>query len=216
MDYNQYLKVNKRIELEVNRGPYQGSFNSKISDIKNDKIKILTPTVKGELVPLRKNLKLDIFYTGNTAAYKFTSRIVDRELEPVPVLVIKYPEKVERIQRRDYFRLQIQIEVKYRHVDSEGEPLDDKFRETISRDLSGGGIKMVVENELNVDTLLELYLDIPEIKKIPIMGKVVQTHTEEKVKTAGIEFKAINPQLRDQIVGWLFDKQRELRQKGLL
>ena len=213
---NKYFKVNKNIQIEVNRGPYQGDYKSKVSEINPDNIKILTPYIKEELVPLRVGAGIVVFFTGNNAAYTFNSQVIDREKEKVPVLVIEPPDEINRIQRRDYFRLEVQVELQYRLLDEDGKPVEEDFIESVTLDISAGGIRMVVDEYIQEDTLIEIYMDIPEIKDIPVYGKVVNHYRNNTAKAVGIKFTGISTGLRDEIMSWLFDKQRELRQKGLL
>ncbi len=215
MDIQKILKVNQKIEIEINSGPYQGTHQSKISEINKKNIKVLIPYNKGEILPLRKDLKLIIYTTGDTAVYKFKSTIIDRIKEPIPLLVIKHPVKVKRIQRRDFFRLDIIRKVKYCRINQKGEEIDT-YKETTTSDISGGGVKIILNNTLNLDTLIKMYLDISEIEDIPIKGKVVQLYKLANGKAAGVEFVDLDTRTRDYIIGWIFDRQRELRKKGLL
>jgi c-di-GMP-binding flagellar brake protein YcgR len=82
--------------------------------------------------------------------------------------------------------------------------------------LSGGGIKLVLESELKKDDIIEMLLDIEGIEELPIMGKVRELYDIPDGQAAGIEYIDINRKIRDLIISWMFDYQRELRKKGLL
>ncbi|MFW6381071.1 MAG: flagellar brake protein [Bacillota bacterium] len=211
------LEINQKIQLEIDRGPYQGTFPSKIADIEDEVIKVVPPYDKGELLPLRRNLELKVYFTGDDAAFYFESKVIGREREPIPLIVLTPPETLKRIQRRNYFRLEVSEPIYYRRLDEEEEPLEE-FRESKTVDVSGGGVKMVLDQPLEADDLLELYLNIPDIDDVPILGKVRQIYTlpDDYTKAAGIEFIRISSRIRDTIVGWLFDYQRKLRRRGLL
>lgn len=210
------LKVNQKVELEINQGPYRGTYPSKIEDITENKIKVMPPYVKGELLPLRKGLELKVYFTGDDAAFGFSSQVIERLKEPIPLLVILAPEEIVRIQRRDFFRLEVRKNVWYYRINKEGEPIED-LKKTVSSNLSGGGIRIVLDGqELNYGTMIQLFIDLPEIKDIPITGRVVQQYDLPDGKAAGIEFVNISSRTRDQIIGWLFEYQRKLRRKGLL
>ena len=210
------LQVNKNIEIEVKDSAYAGVYQSKISQINEDTIEVLTPIENSEIVPLRKGTVLKVFYTGQRAAYKFKSQIIDRFKEPIPTLIIKYPQEVNRIQRRDYFRLEYQLDLKYCLVDEEGSNISD-FHETVTCDISGGGIRMVLNEELEVNTIIKLFITgIPQIEQDSIIGEIVNIYDSISGKAAGVEFVDITAKTQDEIVGWLFDKQREMRKKGLI
>lgn len=211
----QELKVNQNIELEVTKGAYKGTYSSKIAEINDDNIKIMLPYAHGELVPLRPNVKMDVYFTGERAAYRFRTKILKREKEKIPLLVITTPGEFERIQRREYFRLEVVRGIEYCPVDDEFEPTGE-FVESNTIDISGGGVKLVLKSEVEENEFLEMYIDIPEIEDLPITGEVVHIYGQGEDKSAGVEFIDINSRVRDVIIGWLFDYQRELRRKGLL
>ncbi|MFW6278809.1 MAG: flagellar brake protein [Bacillota bacterium] len=211
------LEINQKVELEIKTGPYRGKYQSKIADIGNDTLKIMTPTHKGEILPIRKNLFLEVFYTDDDAAYRFFTRVLGRVKEPIPLLIAEIPSEVDRIQRRNYFRLEITKDVEYCRIDEEGEPLEE-YKETKILDISGGGIKMNIEGDnLGIGTQLKIKLEIDALENNPVKGEVVQTYDlPEGIKAAGIKFLDLEDSFRDEIVGWIFEKQREMRKKGLL
>ena len=211
----EHLFVNQSIEIEVKKGAYKGKFFSKIEEITQDKIKILPPYKNGEIVPLRKNTEVEIFFTGEDAAYKFNSRVIDRIKENIQLLVITTPEEIVRIQRRDFFRLDVKRDIKYRKLDKDLEPAEE-FIKTKTIDLSGGGARFVLESNLKEGDFIELMLDIADISDVKIIAEVQQSYDLPNGKAIGVEFKQIPQKVRDIIVGWLFDYQRELRKKGLL
>ena len=209
------MYVNQQIEIEVKLGPYKGSYQSKIAAVEDNQIKILPPYNDGGIVPLRSGREINILYTGKDAAYKFKTRVIDRIKENIPLLIIEPPEQIVRIQRRDFFRLDVKIDVKYRKLDEERKPLEE-YIATKTCDLSGGGARIVLESDLEEEDIVELLIDIDEIKNIPLRCKVRETYNLPNGKAAGLEFIEINRKVRDLIIGWLFDYQRELRKKGLL
>ncbi len=215
MDFDN-LNVNQQIELKIKRGPYHGTYPSKIEDITENQIKVMPPYVKGELLPLRQGLKLKVYFTGNNATFGFHSRVISRIKDPIPLLIILPPKEIVRIQRRDYFRLNVRESVKYRRINKDEESLED-LKETVTSDLSGGGVRIILEEEeLNPGTLVEVFIDLPEIEDVPIIGKVVQLYDLPEGEAAGINFIDLHSRTRDQIIGWLFEYQRKLRRKGLL
>lgn len=209
------IEVNQEINIIIKLGSYQGAYPSKISDIDENSIKVLTPSSQGGLIPLRENDEVDILFPGDSAAFKYTAVVRDRVLEPVPQTIITLPDELERIQRRDYFRLEVKEKVVYCKIDDDGEVSGEPV-ETTTSDLSGGGARIIVEEKLEPEVLLELYFEISVIKETPIIGKVVNIYRTTSTVEAGIEFVNIEAKIRDKIMGWLFDKQREWRRKGLL
>lgn len=211
------LEVNDRIEIEISHRTYQGIYPSKIQDISDNILQVIPPYDKGELVPVREGTKLKIFFTRADSAYKFLSQVVGRVTEPFPILHISGPEEIVRVQRRNFFRLDLNAKVKYRFLDESGQPCGD-FKKSVTSDISAGGIKLLLNEKMYIDNRLELYINISPVRDIPLEGKVVKIYkmTDRKKDAAGIEFVNINSKLRDEIISWMFDYQRELRKKGLL
>lgn len=209
------LKVNQNFELIVKDGPFKGNYLSKIADIRDNKIKVSIPYTHGEIIPLRINLDVEMYFTGELAAYSYNTVIIDRELEPIPLLILSYPDTKQRIQRREFFRLEVKEKIIYQILNRDLEPITDK-KKTTTIDISGGGLKMVVDNFINKGTLMELYLQIPELKNTPIISKVANILDLPEGIAVGVNFVEIDNNIREQIIGWLFDYQRELRQKGML
>ena len=211
----EQLYVNQNIEIKVKRGAYKGTYQSKIEEINENNIKVFPPYKKREIVPLRKNTELEIYFTAKDAAYKFHSRVIERVKGKVELLAITIPEKMIRIQRRNYFRLEVKRDIKYRKVNNDLEAVE-KFNKTKTIDLSGGGVKFILKSNLKEGDLIEIKLDIAEISDLKILAEVQQKYDLPNGEAVGVEYKQISQKVRDIIVGWLFDYQRELRKKGLL
>ena len=215
------LEVNQSIDVEVKRGLYKGTFLSKIDEVNEENVKILAPYRNGEIVPLRVGTEMNIFFTGENAAYKFHSEVLERIEEQVKLLVITPPEDIVRIQRRDYFRLDVKKDAKYRKLDDDYELGDEyesegDFIESQTIDLSGGGVRLVNESGLEEGDFIELMIDLSGIEDVVILGEVKQEYDLPNGEAVGVEFQDITRQARDEIIGWLFDYQRELRKKGML
>ncbi len=210
------LKIDAKLEVEVKEGTYQGSYDSKVAEINKDSIKILTPFYKGDLLPLRVNANLLLFYTDDRAAFKLPVKVKERVGGHLPELIVEPTGELVRIQRRNFFRLEVQEDIKYRQLDADLEPIDD-FKETVTSDISAGGVKIIVEEKLKKETLLELYIAIGDLAEIPIFGRVVKDYSmANDTKAVGIKFVNLDRQIKEDIVQWLFATQRRLRQKGLL
>ena len=207
------LTVNQNIELEINEGPYQGRYISKISNITEEEITIMA-IYDGELLPLRKNLPLNVYFYGEHAVYRFKSSIKERIRNPIPLLVLVHPEEVERIQRRQYFRLKVNKKIHYRLAANE----QSDYKETRILDISGGGIKMVINTELEMGDKLQFFIDIAPLKEILFTGKIVRITklADRNTKAAGIKFINVKRSIQDKIISWIFEYQSELRRRGML
>jgi c-di-GMP-binding flagellar brake protein YcgR len=102
---------------------------------------------------------LEFFYSTEKDIIKCNSvvlgKIIERNIERA---LISSPEILERVQRRDYFRLPIQLKTKYcllprqnTYRDLRDIPLQcfRNFTNTFTIDISGGGIKIVSKESMN-------------------------------------------------------------------
>ena len=160
------IEVNQKFELIVEEGPYKGNYLSQVADITDDVIKVTVPLVHGEIIPLRLNLDVLMYFTGVQAAYSYKTKIIGREEEgEVPLLHLAIPEEKYRIQRREFFRLEVREKVIYRILDDSLEPVSE-FKETHTIDISGGGVKMFINEPVQKGMFLELFLQIPGLENV--------------------------------------------------
>ncbi len=215
---DKHLSINQNIELVVKEGQFQGSYNSKVADIVDDEIFIMSIYKREELIPLRVGIKVDVLYEGDSAFYSLSSEITGRKKEPLPMLSIKLTDNIERIQRRSFFRVQINKNIQYISLkEQRKKETQPRFKETTAIDLSGGGLLMVLKDELKVNDRLLFKLDIEDFDKL-VEGKIVRIkyNKDGYSKTAGIEFVDIDRKDRDKIISYLFNYQRKLRRRGMI
>ncbi len=214
------LKINSKIEIEVDDLDYGGKYLSRVMEITKKDIRIMAPMHKGQIVPVHPKTPVTVFYIGERAIYSFQSVVLKRFKDPIPCLALKLPDKFERIQRREYVRLRIQHPLSYRLIEnifevksSDSEP----YIETSLIDISGGGVKFLSEKVIETETCLEIKLGIEEFSKHSFIVKVIRYEKrEDNLYEIGVAFESIPGPLQDQIVSWIFDKQREFRRRGLV
>lgn len=209
------IEVNQKFELIVEEGPYKGNYLSQVADITDDVIKVTVPLVHGEIIPLRLNQDVLMYFTGVQAAYSYKTKIIGREEGVVPLLHLAIPEEKYRIQRREFFRLEVREKVIYRILDDSLEPVSE-FKETHTIDISGGGVKMFINEPVQKGMFLELFLQIPGLENVAIISQIVNIFDVEAGLPVGIKFIEIDEYIQEEIISWLFDYQRKLRQRGLL
>ena len=205
------LMVNQSIKIQIDKGNCEGTYSSKILEINDKNMAIDFPCKNGNLLSLEKNLPVTIFFVGDNAAYKFHSSILEL-FKDISVLTIKKPVEFIRLQRRNYFRLDVDVTVKFQYKQpEEDESFTDSLKKTKTIDISGGGVKLILDENIPCGTIVKLFLHIPEIYGVPILGKIVHTQKMDDNKyTAGIKFVELDSDIKNKIIKWLFDCQRNL------
>lgn len=119
--------------------------------------------------------------------------------------------------KRQYYRLdELDMPAMFRIIqeDEAAEAEEGRFAGTSIRDLSAGGLsfmsKEAVERGADVQVMLTL-----ENTDLHLFGKVMRATEAGKIFEVGIKFESIDQLEQDKIVGYIFQKQLELRRRGL-
>lgn len=117
---------------------------------------------------------------------------------------LELPEEGIRIQRRDDFRLSVELPARYKE--------DGKFpKKGIVRDVSAGGLGISHEEPMDIGNkiIVELNLD----GNLLVLGGVVRrSYKTPSSYLTGIEFNNVKSQDKEIIVKYIFDETRRRRQ----
>ncbi|MGM0501138.1 MAG: flagellar brake protein [Bacillota bacterium] len=240
-DLLENLEVNQRVEFEVRNGEYEGRYPTQVVDIINDSRFIINaPFSQGRVIRVSANTKAEIFVRGKTALYSLPVRIVDKDFDSTHLFIVELAGKVNKIQDRRYFRLEIYKPVDCKLINQERD-LDkfenirneDFFKEIaeveadenkdffgVADDISAGGVKLLTEKRLKIGQLLDLNLEFVGDEFRSVLGEVIRVNkvvkNNDERYELGVEFLGLGRSERDELMRWLFEKQRELRKKGLI
>lgn len=97
------------------------------------------------------------------------------------------------VEKRKYIRLKAPIGVTYHLVKKHKRP---KLHKTLVRDISGGGISLLVNEDLRTGDLLRLEIQIPHLEEsVCAVGEVVwfvcMKDADRQTREAGIKFRDI-------------------------
>jgi len=216
--------VNKKVTIQVLEEDYQGYYSSRIEDITDDSLILALPFMGTVPIPIGVGTRIVIFSLSKDAIYRVEGDVTRRQLEPLPVLSIITDGKVDRVQRRENVRIPITLSVIYT---LKGE---DEIYEAYTRDISGGGTKLVLLKPLRMRDIIQLRITLPHLEKpISAKGKVVWIEGEvvwievveslvdnkiERTHYAGVRFINIEDRERERLVRFIFSYQRNLLKKG--
>lgn len=185
---------------------------------------IAAPFQGGVIYPVHIGTSLNVYFIHNGDLKRFKAKVLERAAdENIPLLKIAVESEIERIQRRQFYRFACSLPVKYRVIDLRDQEQSKKvpFKEAVTRDLSGGGLCVIVgEGELKSGELLECELQLSQDSVVRFRGQVVRVSTQEldgkhRFK-AGIWFRKIENKDRESIISYIFQEQIRLRKKGLI
>lgn len=209
------LEVNERVEVIVDGKAYK----SLIIDIDdNDCIKINLPVYDGEYLMEDVGKELDInIYSKSGRCYNFNSEIMGKSKEgSIPCYELCSPYNIRRIQRRNFFRVDIVNDTNYKNITG----IKDKskieempFEKAMMIDLSGGGMRLKFKGQVNKHDIFLIKIDVKNLEML-LKGEVVRIETNEELeKICGIKFLDITEIQVDKIIEELFEimrKQKEL------
>ncbi|WP_031517104.1 flagellar brake protein [Desulfofalx alkaliphila] len=128
---------------------------------------------------------------------------------------LPYFRKMRRVDKRKQARLPIALDVKYSYY---GCNLI-QFKDATTVDLSGGGMKMLVMEEIKANTPLLVVFTLPT-NQIPkaILIKARATHCKkidfyDNIYHVGIKFENITNQIKSQLLRYIYKKIVEKKAK---
>lgn len=210
------LRLNQKVEIEKTKDDRREIYASYIVAMDENTISLAAPLSGGYLVFFAVGEPVRV-YAGRIA---FSSEVVARKFFPDPLLIVSKPEVLEKVQRRSFVRFEASLPAVVRVFEvTDGVP--GKVLEevkTYTLDISGGGALLAFPHSLTLETPLELTISLSD-EKISCQAKVkrvAEGKVSDRTVRLGVEFTAINPRDQDKIVKFIFERQRELRQRGLL
>lgn len=207
------LKVNDRIEVVVDERAYK----SLIIDVQDDFLRINLPVIDGEYLMVHINEKIEInSYLDEGRCFKFNSNIISRGKEGnIIYYTISKPFDIKKIQRRNFFRVELLNTVKYKVITNiNKEDIDSlPYKEAFMVDLSGGGLKLKTKDDIKRDDILLIRTKIKETEMELKCDIARIENTEDKEKLCGLRFLDITPVQSDFIIQELFQIARKQRAK---
>lgn len=215
------LKLGDKLELEINDEAYKieqplvSQFDSQFPD---GTMEILSPIYRGRVLYIAPNTKIDVIYQHEGSLYKFGAvALVSRFLGRIGMLRIKPVSEEVRIQRRNFFRIACVLDIEYRLYEEKNTPeMRGDFKKGLTKDISGGGICLLMNERPEPGCFLEGKLNIGQ--EIAFTGKVLRVMRTENNEVysyeTSLEFTGISEKAREKLISFIYDYQRRLLKKG--
>ncbi|HWP98603.1 MAG TPA: flagellar brake domain-containing protein [Syntrophomonadaceae bacterium] len=215
------IKINQLIHVEFeNKDHSYMRLPSRVEEVYGNYFVISMPMKQGSLIPLQVGQEITIVVNSKFGLFSAQTRILARHREPIPTLVVARPsEFVSMGQRRDYVRLEINLPVQFALPALSGAGDELNYQEGTTCDISAGGILLITRVPLNPGQMIHLRFDLEEGEFIDCPGRVIRSMKDSlwgKNFGAGVEFINLANGQKDKIFRFVFSKQREWLQKGLL
>ena len=211
---NFELKINSRIEVILKDGDYKCN----VQDLSEDYIAISVPMSTGQYIPLPNGTIIDVIYYEEENLYKFKSSIIGRKFENIPILIISKPVEITKIQRRKYVRVPLMNTAKYKNLknmpntkpSSIGE---SEYLKAILVDLSGGGMKVRVSEEIKMDDFILVDLTVNN-ENMFLVGQAKRIVKDDEGRfLCGLSFEFLDNSTQERIISYIFKLMREQMRK---
>ncbi|MDM8533102.1 PilZ domain-containing protein [Clostridiaceae bacterium HSG29] len=200
-------------------------------DYENNRFLMYNPIYKNRIYTLSKDKTFVFRYIDNKSGiYSFNGKILNRIKEKgLYILKVELLGNLKKIQRREFFRIDLIKNVIIK------EPLEEKYKESLEmieligkiefsekkyllKDISGGGFGFYSNDKFAIGKIIVAKINLG-MGDIEIMGKVVRTISidiENKKYLIGVQHLQLTTNKRNLIVNFIFERQRQMRQKGLI
>jgi c-di-GMP-binding flagellar brake protein YcgR len=161
------------------------------------------PSETGMILCAKKKNTPDIYF--------YTTRLLEHKNTIPAVLVVERPALIQASSRRTFFRCDVELPF-YFWVD------EQKFKGQASN-ISAGGMYGFIPHEphLKPGMILRLEIQIPQsVEPLIFEARIIRFHRAEKPDQRGVALEFFNPnvKLQNELVKYIFLRQRELIQKG--
>ncbi|MFZ5966571.1 MAG: flagellar brake protein [Bacillota bacterium] len=229
MNNNELFSVGDRIEIETHQFYMDNQkYNdekkkilvSQVLDIIDDQTyvvatpifnNVITPIPIGEFIYIKQNKK-------NEGVFIFKAKVISRKtLKHISCLIIQKIGDIDKDQRRNFFRLEVVLDIQFRQLDQKGNP-SGTFTRAYTQDISGGGLRLISNEKIKVGTTIEIHINTGE-DTIIAKGRIIRCSLHDAVENTfeiATAFEGINEKTRTQIISFIFHYQRKMRKKGLI
>lgn len=214
---DRVINIGQRLEIFVESD--EEKYSSKIEDITEKELVVTMPIDKKRrpIIP-QKGANLYILAIGDNCKYRFFSTYIDKEKREFPIWRISRPETVERHQSREHVRVAHRLPIFVQVMDKNGGFLP--IEKLYTTDLSGGGIAFYYQRNLEEGSQVILEMNnLPQIGTLRLMAVVKRSvkrelPTGENIYHIGVHFMDIKPNIRNKLIHYLFEIQRQFIFKG--
>jgi c-di-GMP-binding flagellar brake protein YcgR len=218
------MKIGTVLHIELNnpKTKKNDKYRCKVIEINEHSLIIDYPIneITNKTAFLPKGRYFSVSYIGDDeAVYQFTSNITAKIRLNVPALAIEKPNKenIQRIQRREFVRIEATVDVAIHSIDQTFSPFV-----TVTSDISGGGLSIIAPHNHKliigdiVDTWITFLMHENRYQYINVRTEVVFIKTlKNSIELVSLKFIELDKLSQQGIIRFCFEKQREARQKEL-
>lgn len=163
---NNFIAIGNKLEISI-KDEIDRCYLSQVQEIKDDRnLRIYAPIYEGKIVPLTIDDKYEVLFINLSGCYQCQFVLKNRIKKNNDYLMdIEIINKLEKIQRRDFFRFKCLLSMKYIKLPKEIDYNDEKkaldiIDDGIIKDISGGGIRFVSSNIMEKGDIIQSIINL--------------------------------------------------------
>lgn len=214
----------------------ENKYASSVHDIIDDNNIVLTnPTFKARLIPMHSGERYEAyFFTKDNKIYN--ARVVvdsNKTDSGIRVVNFKITSTVEKYERRQFFRLETTMDVRYLLLTANNSAAFKEavktntllkmegFKDGKTRDISGGGVRFTSDEELPVGGMAIMHIQAmmeDKTKNYIFVSKIIKSYKHESIRGMfehRTQFVDLKQDAREELVQFIFQCERERLKKRI-
>lgn len=185
----------------------------------DNEITIALPLSRSSSLAVKVGEILTVRLPSESYCLEFTVPVKQIKIENVPVYILHYPDHIKRVQLRKHVRVSILLDVQYSELPGPGN--EPYYKKALAIDISAGGMKLSVSEEVKEGVTLLIKFDLPVkngVQNFELEAGVIRSSRVEAAKgpvyQLGLSFLKTTDFQKDTIFNYIFSKMSQLRRSG--
>ncbi len=206
--------------------------------------KISMPIFEGKIIPLELNDEYDMCFFSSSGLYRCRAKVIKRFREAnMYMLIMQFESLPKKFQRRQYYRLECMLPMRYRVITEEEKTLRDfletnqfedpalreayenkldeftkDWQDALLTDISGGGVRYQCKKGVEAGTYIEFEIQLDFGNESSLLKGIAKVVTRidipgDSKSEERCEFEEIGNQERELIVKYVFEEQKRRLRK---
>lgn len=196
------------------------------------KLKISMPIEKGHIIPLPMGGRYDAMFYTEKGLYQCRISIQERyKSGNLYILVVEIKSDLQKYQRRNYYRLEKNLDMFFYKLDQEQydtylkdnniaaltDSITSGLEKGLTSDISGGGMRFTSKSILGKEDKLLIELKLATDRgtaEFNVVANVIlsfELPTRNKIYEHRIEFVNISNETREVLIKYIFEEERKMR-----
>ncbi|HHL74009.1 MAG TPA: hypothetical protein ENJ29_15975 [Bacteroidetes bacterium] len=183
--------------VEIQAASAQGSmrYRSRVVEVNEELIAVLAHDTRNDVLPFRIGDAVVLSFVRPDAFYSLRTEVVDKRIGPEKQLLFRWDAgALERIQRRQDFRVDVRLQLGITFFKDTGETTAPGEEKTFTRNISVGGVLCRVKTPVRVADRVRITLQLPaEPEPVDVLGRVVRVRRNDingkSIQFAGLHFE---------------------------